>query len=322
MAKNQALNNKLEQIQQLRQAASTPQTVAELRKHLAAKTNVVVAKAARVTAEAELADLLPDLRAAFVHFMQNGEKTDKACIAKIALIKALRKLEDSDLSLFVQGIRYQQLEASFGGKIDTAVDIRCECAYALVEQAAPEALNELITLAFDAELAAQIAAVRAMASTGRYESELLLRMLATSRACDQVVVGECLACLMQLAPDTSFDFVAAYLSDADEALQQASALALAQTHSSKAFDILRDHWDDAPGFKRRLLILPFATLRLPEAVDFLLNTVEFEPDTLAREAVQALKIYQHDNNVTSRLRDIVAAKSSHTLSEAWRRIFS
>lgn len=321
MAQNQSFDQKLEAIQKLRAAPSSAETIEALRKFLQAKSNVVAAKAANVTAEAGFSELIPDLRHAFHRFMENGIKTDKACIAKIAIIKALRELDDADIDLFRHGIRYTQLEPSYGGRNDSAVEIRCQAAYALVEQSAPDMLYELITLTFDAELAAQIAAVRAMASTGRHEAELLLRMLATSRAGDVTITAECLTGLMQLAPESSFDFVAAYLSDMHETLQQAAALALAQTHSEQAFERLRAHWQESSAFERRQLLLAFATLRLPAALDFLLEIVETEADHLACEAVQALKIYQHDEKVTARLNEAVAAKSSRAVSEAWRRNF-
>ena len=146
-------------------------------------------------------------------------------------------------------------------------------------------------------------------------------MLATSRIGAPEITGECLHGLMQLAPNPSFDFVAAYLDSPSEQLRQAAALALAQTHSSKAFEALRTRWEASPAFERRLLILPFATLRLTEALDFLLAVVETENEKLACEAVSALKIYQHDDKLKTRLNDVIQKRAAPAVTASFRQAF-
>src|SRR5208283_1596828 len=61
--------------------------VAYLRKALGHRNNFLVAKAAKLIADAELVALLPDVLRAFDRFFIDAEKTDPQCWAKNALSK-------------------------------------------------------------------------------------------------------------------------------------------------------------------------------------------------------------------------------------------
>src|SRR5271165_2909826 len=91
-----------------------PAQIAHLRKSLTHRNNFLVAKAAKLVAEAELFDLLPDALAAYDRFFIDAAKNDPKCWAKDALAKTLVKLEHREKDAYLRGLRHHQLEASWG----------------------------------------------------------------------------------------------------------------------------------------------------------------------------------------------------------------
>src|ERR1700738_53126 len=91
-----------------------------IRKSIAGKSNFLTAKAARLVEENQLADLVPELIAAFERFFANAEKTDPQCWAKNALSRALSKLGCRDKDVFLRGLHHHQMEPVWGGRSDTA----------------------------------------------------------------------------------------------------------------------------------------------------------------------------------------------------------
>jgi HEAT repeat protein len=322
MAKSSSLEAKLETIESLRSLPPSAEIQQTIKNYLVAKNNFLVAKAARVASEHGYTGLIPELLAAFERFLQNALKTDKSCLAKTAIIKALHTLQHADAEIFLQGIRYFQYEPAFGGDIDTAGEIRSMSAFALVDIGYRDVLYELITLTVDSEVQVRINAARALANTGTHEAELILRLLVTHGSRDLSVTGECLSGLMQLAPTQSFELVSGYLESPHDELRQAAALALAETHSLEAFETLRNDWNEHPFQRdRRLLILPFAVLTRPVAISFLLTIIDSDEQQIAMETINALKIYKHDPELVANLESIIQKKNSKNLQECYRRSF-
>ncbi|MFN2285353.1 MAG: hypothetical protein ACK2UQ_13095, partial [Anaerolineae bacterium] len=85
MTKKHTLEDHLAALHALRAAPITEDTLAQLRKALADRNSHIAAAAAEIIAEAELADLEPDLVATFATFMRRPDKTDPGCQAKIAI---------------------------------------------------------------------------------------------------------------------------------------------------------------------------------------------------------------------------------------------
>src|ERR1041384_8340901 len=92
-----------------------------------------------------------DLIAAFHRFMINPEKTDKGCAAKTAVVKALLAADIDDDEVFRIGVRHVQLEPTWGGRSDTAAQLRALCGLGLVQVGSSEALIELAALLADKE---------------------------------------------------------------------------------------------------------------------------------------------------------------------------
>src|SRR5947208_3587863 len=97
-------------LDQLRQDLSLPTTADSLRKALANRNNYLVAKAAKITAEAALRTLVPDLLSALERFFINAAKTDPQCWAKKALYQALADLAHHDSEIYLRGLTHFQLE--------------------------------------------------------------------------------------------------------------------------------------------------------------------------------------------------------------------
>src|SRR5437879_7582 len=96
MAKRQSLEQRLAEVRRLRKQSSSPELIQELRKALKDSLNLVVAEAAEIIDENHFTELASDLVAAFDRFLEEPEKTDKQCRAKIAIAEALNQLDFAD----------------------------------------------------------------------------------------------------------------------------------------------------------------------------------------------------------------------------------
>src|SRR5262245_2102554 len=100
MAKARSLEAKLAKLRGRRGAPRSPELLAELRAALMDASNLVAAEAAEIAGEQKLSELIPDLAVAFGRFLEEPEKTDKQCRAKIAIAEALNQLEYGEEGFF------------------------------------------------------------------------------------------------------------------------------------------------------------------------------------------------------------------------------
>ena len=84
-------------------------------KALAAKSNLVVAKAARIAGDAQWTELTDNLVAAFDRFLKRGAETDKGCAATMAIARALFNMDYDGEDLYLNGMRHVQMEPGLGG---------------------------------------------------------------------------------------------------------------------------------------------------------------------------------------------------------------
>src|SRR6185312_2059495 len=92
----------------------------ELRKALADRVNLIVAKAAKVTAERQMRELVPDLLAAFDRMFVKPLESDTQCWGKNAIAKALTELDYRESAPYLRGHRHIQMEGVWGSVEDTA----------------------------------------------------------------------------------------------------------------------------------------------------------------------------------------------------------
>jgi hypothetical protein len=337
MAKRTSLEESLARLHALRSAADSAEARAELAKALDGKNNLLAARAASIIGEKGLGNFADKLIAAFDRFMIDAGATDKGCSAKTAIASALYEQGVSEAGdLFLKGIRHVQMEASYGGGADTAVELRCACALGLVRIGHRQALLECTDLLADRQPQARVGAARALAYSGRDEAALLLRLKALSGDREVDVTAECLAGLMRIAPRQSLRLIEAVidasirpgvradpaaLAQADS-LRDAAALAVAGWRHPDALALLTARYtqwlDDS---FRKSLLLAIATLRLPQAVDFLMGIVENGPVPAADDALEALRIYRHDDAIRQRVTGVVQGRGDPKLVKAFATTF-
>ncbi|HEY9878315.1 MAG TPA: hypothetical protein V6D29_07655 [Leptolyngbyaceae cyanobacterium] len=297
-------------LSQIRTDPTSEVGIATLRQVIGSKYGVAVAQAAHLVSEFEIHSLVPDLVTAFGRFMVKPKDSDPGCRAKQAIADTLYRLEYSNETLFLQGIRYVQWEPVWGGQVDTAPALRGACALGLVRMHYPSVMVELADLLADPEPEARIAAARAIAYSENDFGVALLR-LRVKIGDTPPVLGECLAALLKLAPIDSLVLVQTFLdvgrktSDPADAVEKAevAALVLGESRLPEAFPLLESWWQRTthPDL-RQVGLLAIATLRQEPALEFLLNLIVDGSLRDAKDALKALTIYQQDERLWQQIR--------------------
>ena len=288
MTRRRPLEATLAALRQVRERPDDEASHAELSRVLSGEGSHAVARAAALVAELGLAPLVPELVLCFPRFFADLPRADPGCSAKTAIVEALRRLGHEDAPLYRRAARHVQLEPVFGGRVDTAVDLRGSAALALGETGDRDALALLAELLADPEPPVRISAARAVAAFGSDSGIPLLRLKALVPEPEPRVVAECLLSLLRLDAVGQKPFVESFLEKSD-ALAEAAAVALGESRSGEAFASLRDWLPQAArrGLTRTAL-LAIASLRRDEAVELLLAVVREDPPAGARDALLAL----------------------------------
>lgn len=292
--------------------------VAFIKKSLTNRSNFLVAKAARLAEDAGLADLAPDLVAAYDRFFTNAEKTDPQCWAKNALSRALAKLECRDKDVFLRGLRHHQMEPTWGGLSDSAGTLRATCAHALVACNGldnQELLILFVEALVDKDKSVRVEAVRALAQLGEM-AVAVLRLRALIPGEDPEVLGQCFTALLAIERDRAIQFVAGFLEAGDDGAGEA-AFALAEMRNPAALAVLLDRQKGITDeWFGGVLLSAIALTRLPEAIDFLLGMIERE-EREAPGAIEALSRVASEE-LKTRLARVVVATGSQRLEKALR----
>jgi hypothetical protein len=331
--KRDRLEEQLAALHALGPRPETPEAIAQVRKALGDRSGFVVAAAAALVGKAELGELAPACAAAFARLVEGGAASDKGCKAKAALVLALDRLQWTDAEPFLRGVRHVQMEPVFGGRVDTAAELRGLCAMALARICRPDVMNHLVALLADTERAARAWAARAIAATGREEAIALLRFKALVGDEDPQVLTECWAGLLDLRPAESLAFVTAFLSSDDRppsiaergnppAVAEAAALALGQSRREEAFEPLVAWSEARMGDDRRVALVALAMLRAPRAWDHLVALIAEAAPALAGMAVEALAMHRYHAELRERVRAAVEKRRSRELARAFAEAFA
>jgi HEAT repeat protein len=321
VAKSRKLEEILATLPQVRNDPASETSIATLQQILKGRYSVAIAQAAKIVREASLIQLIPDLLTAFDRMMVKPVETDPGCLAKKELAETLYRLEYSEESLFLQGIRHVQMEPIWGGKEDKATTLRGVCALGLVRMNYAQVMVELGDLLADPEVEARIAAARAISYTGNPAGIPLLRLRV--KVGDQpAVLIECLIALLKLAPAETIPLAKSFLYphkgspdlNKDVETIEAAVLALGESRLPEAFEILRDWWQQnhEPELRRSGL-LAIAMLRNDEALNFLLSVVAEGSNPDAKAAIAALSIYRQDNSLWQRVYHTVENRGDQDL---------
>lgn len=278
-----------------------------LRKALAHRNNFIVAKAADLVRELQIAQLMPELLNAFSRFFDNPVKTDPQCWAKNSLSRALVALEHQEPDVFLRGMRHIQMEPIWSGQSDTAGTLRATCALALVQCRSltdADLLGHLIELAGDKDKAVRTEAMRAIEQVGSPSAALLLRLRAVVGNDEAEVLGACYSGVLRLEGVTAIPWVARFLAGADDNAAEA-ALAIAGTHSAEGFNALRERFAEANDpWWRSVLLSAIALTRQDAALEFLLDLVRTESPG-AEAAIEAILGSMPSQDVTKQLEKLV-----------------
>lgn len=300
----------------------SPKAIALLSKGLASKSNLLIAKAAEVAGQLQAKSLVDDLEKAFDRLLEHPTTTDKGCLAKTSIAKALHALEAAAERTFVSGSKVHQMEGTWGGSSDVAGELRGVCAMGLAQIGYRDALLVFADLLNDDDASVRANAARAIAASGREDGALLLRMklLAGDRESD--VLAECLTSLAQLSPVKSIEFLGRFLDSTDASVAASAALALGETRRQDAFEKLSDrwpHWGRSQNWE--ILLQAIALLRLPSAVTFLIERISEDPENVAGEALEAMRLYRNDSTVAAKIAAAVESRKSPPLQRKFEQVF-
>lgn len=281
-----------EQLAALEALRNSPEEIRAdaLRKSLTNRNNFVVAKAADLVRDLNLATLTDDLLAAFSRFFERSEKTDPQCWAKNAISRALANFEYQEPEVFLRGMHHIQMEPVWGGQSDTAGTLRSTCALALVQcrgLSETALLSHLVELLADKEMTVRADALRAIAQVGSAAAALILRARAVLAKDEPEVLGACYRGVLSIEGVSAIPWVSRFLVAADETGGEA-ALAIAATHSMAGFECLKQQFETAADpWWRTVLLSAIALCRQEEALMFLFRLVETE-SLQAEAAIEAI----------------------------------
>lgn len=279
----------------------------------------IVALAARLAGDRLAYDSTPELLSAYPRFLDNPVKRDPNCLAKKAIVRALFELDCDDADFYLGAIRYRQMEPVWGGKVDTAADLRCSAAMGLVASGYPRALVEVAELLLDSEPPVRAGASRAIACGNPREAEQLLRLKVLAGDEDPLVLADCFAGLLTVEPDESPAFVAQFLEREDEAIVEAAALALGESRIPAAFEFLRAGWEAVlvSTELKRAFLRAAAFHRSDEAFEWMLDLAASESLAIACDVVELLAIYRHNEDLAQRITEVFDQRSDDRLREAF-----
>jgi HEAT repeat protein len=323
---NRSFERELEMLEAMSRLVPDEAGIERIRKALGNPNNFLVAKAARIVSDHRLAELLPEVLAAFERFFQDAVKSDPQCWAKNALVKALVKLECRDAAVYLRGLRHTQEEPVWGGQSDTAGALRGTCTHALVAcegLSSAQLLDYLLEPLIDRDKTVRMEAARAIGHVGGVSAALLLKMRVLLRKEDPEVLGSCfsaLLCMEHINKQGSIALVADFLDDDEETAAEA-AFALAETHEPAALaSLIKRRREGADAWFASVLDHAIVLTRLSEGIDFLLGVIEHD----VRQAVSALEAISRVHNsqeVRFRVAASVAKAESERVSVAFRQYF-
>jgi hypothetical protein len=290
-------------------------TLGLLRDSLAHRSNHVVARAARAAREADLGELAGDLARAFPRFLDDPIRRDPGCVAKTGIVAALLAFGAPCPDVYLAGARHVQREPAFGPPIDTAAELRGLSALALVTTGHPAALAVCVDLLVDPEGDARAGALRALAASARPDAALVARLFALRGEAEPGVLAEAFASLIALAPEeASVAFVAGRLAAPGADTARAAAAALGEARRPDAVQALRARLpaEDRPEV-RQALLLALATSRQQDAFDLLVDLVAGGAPADSAAALDALRLYPHDEGLQRRVQEALARRRRGTI---------
>ena len=323
MNKRDPTEEALERLSALKASANDSIVAKELKPYLANRSNLAVAKAAKIAGERGLASLIPEMVSTFHRLMKDPQRLDKRNAALTEIAAALYQMDYREPEVYRIGVRHVQLEGSFGPPVDVAAALRGICAQALVRTTYPQALEEVVSLLVDPEVPARVGAVKALATNGGEAGALVLRLKTLLGDDDVEVIAECFSSLLFASRDTSVEFVAKYVDSDDGVVAEAAILALGASRLPKAMDVLKKKWErTVRGPLRKTLLLALATSRDEEALSFLVSLLDHGGIESAVDVISALAVHKNSERIRQAVSEALDRRHERPLIDAFRREFA
>jgi HEAT repeat protein len=283
--------------------------LAAVRKGLLDRVGLVVAKAAKVAAETQMREALPELVAAFERLFEKPTERDPQCWGKNAIAKALMELEYRQAAAFLKGARHVQMEPVWGGQEDTASTLRGVCMLGLVtcsDVRREVILRVLVDGLTDPALTVRVEAARAVAEMGGDEGPLLLRLKARAGDKEPPVCGQVFDSLLRIEGRAAIDFIADFLRSGQEEMRTEAALALGSSRLPEAVEALEEAWRGTrdPDLRDAVARALSAT-RQERGFVFLLDLVKNGRAADAATALEALAIHRESPEIWKRVEEAV-----------------
>lgn len=314
MPSKKGLDEKLAELRQLGSGDRSPFLETRLCEALSDRSNHLIALAAGIAADHYMTELEPTMLATFERLMDDPLKRDPGCVALIAIVQSFRQMDLSVEEVYLKAIHHHQLEPVYGGRIDTAAELRAAAALGLVQVNYPDLMLELADLLADSELDARLGAAIAIGYSSHEASVPLLRFKIKSGDADARVMNECFSSLLRLDLERALPLVGSFIQDNTPALAEAAALALGDTGRLECLPLLQDGWRRVEEVSiGRAILMAVAMLRVRPAYEFLLTVLQEAPVYQAVSSLEALGMARHDSDLWASVRDIVEGRGDEEL---------
>jgi HEAT repeat protein len=318
------VEEQIEALRQLADAGPSPAAVAALRKALADRTGLIVAKAAKVAAALQAHELVPDLVRAFNRLLEKPVERDPQCWGKNAIVKTLTEFDHCESAVFLRGSRHVQMEAVWGGQEDTASTLRGICVLGLAsctDLRREEILRCLVDRLTDPAYTVRVEAVRAVAQMAGDEAALLLRLKARAGDEEPRVTGQVFDCLLQVEGEPAVEFVAELMQAGTQDVASEAALALGSSRLESALPALEGAWSSTHDADLRLAVLRgLSASRQERAFAFLFDLVKKGRAHDAALAIEALTLHRESEDIRRRI-EAVANEAGPEILEIYRKAF-
>jgi hypothetical protein len=296
------LKEALQKMSELRADGSSEEAVITLRKAVQKQAGVVVAKAAEIAAEWNATELAQDLHDAFYRLSENGLEDDPQCWGKTAIIKALYDLAWQNTKIFVDACKTVQPEPVYGGKGDSAINVRTAGIQALVQLPAADTwtvVNTLADILADESSKVRAEAARACVYCQPLLVSPLLRLKIRSGDAEPRVLGVCFDTLLVINPDSeTVHLVLEYaapkpliqrLSRSQDVIQAEAIASLASSSLAEAIHAVSKLYSTLDAQLKRVLLTALGGSSATEAFNFLCQIVKEAPVNEAKWGLEALK---------------------------------
>jgi hypothetical protein len=312
------VEGQLGDLSRLRSSPEPETAIPQLRKALADRINLIVAKAAEVAAALRLRPLLPDLLAAYDRLFPSGAEDDPKCAGKAALVQALIDFDYDESVPFLRGYRYVQMEATFYKvREDTASPLRSLCTLGLIQCAdltRAEKFRCLLNGITDAAEPVRIDTLRAIEQMEGEEAALLCRLKAGLGDKSASVTGQAIESVLRLEGERALDFAQTFLGSSDEPLIEEASLAIGASRLPAAIDVLKQAYGRR---KRPVFLRAISIARLETGFELLLSMVR--DGNLA--ALDALSIHRDSTEIQAAVEKAVEAAGNESLNQHYRAKF-